>query len=645
MTIVKPIAVLIEDLDNDNASIRQSAAEVLGSSEIQTCHALSSLIRASRDSVSTVRVAAIKALGKTRRYDPLLISALSHALVDELPEVRWTAAEALREIGPLRPAELPILRRALKDINGSVRWRAAEALADLGTMASDAIPDLVMALGDKRHWVRWHSDRALTAICNERDLIPHLIKALRDDESSDVRLYVAKKLAKLSCAASVEATLVLEGLNDPDPAVRAQVAFLIGRIGLCPDTTTIQAITNALLDPNSAVRSSAAAAIGRLGIAEPTTISYLISCLSDTDHAVRTDAAVALTALGHSTLESVQILGNSLQKDPRNTSVWQALMSSIQMQQSSLNERYILWPEVLECILPEVIALGVLPTIGLKVWQPGAQVEFPSPIEPYPWEDRGVYHNWMSHASQGWPHQSMAQACIHSDWFDDVHLIALTQLISFRDFPWNPSAAPVLIEGKQVGPIVQSGGNLIEVNGMRALPGPWRTNRIDFLYSHDLRLIQYLVFSAMAAQMPQSKRRLQEEAGAAVWIAFSDGLRNLLSIHKLDKLSATQWFLASGWKSSRYLLRYERSFDELQPMLHQLYAIAGSIEGSALQTKINQHIQPLLARLENVLWVEGLRGLPEVARQSIISARSIAKDKFPALVLALHAMDHASTGL
>lgn len=86
---------------------------------------------------------------------------------------------------------------------------------------------------------------------------------------------------------------LLEGLTKKEDTVRAESAFVLGRVG---SRQVVPALIKALKDPAKQVREKAAYALGEL--ADPRATQGLIKCLQDPQTAVRANAAFALGQIG-----------------------------------------------------------------------------------------------------------------------------------------------------------------------------------------------------------------------------------------------------------------------------------------------------------------------------------------------------------
>jgi len=207
---------------------------------------------------------------------PFLIKVLK----DPDPSQRETAAQALGKIG--RKEALPALIEALGDPHPGVRREAAWAVGMIGDDSEPARHSLISLLSDPDPGVRetaaWALGRTGDAstglqILKERLLaqgastdtkrlaaaalggmaVPAsaaVVEPLLHDESPIVRRWAVAAVADI---VDGEAAAPLSRLlrEDPDPGVRIEAAFRLGKIG---DTTSREALTHALHDSDEHVR-------------------------------------------------------------------------------------------------------------------------------------------------------------------------------------------------------------------------------------------------------------------------------------------------------------------------------------------------------------------------------------------------------
>ena len=86
---------------------------------------------------------------------------------------------------------------------------------------------------------------------------------------------------------------LLEGLQHPNESVRAESAFVLGRIG---STKAVKSLIEALNDKSVRVREKSAYALGEL--ADARAVKALIKSLTDPEAVVRANAAFALGQIG-----------------------------------------------------------------------------------------------------------------------------------------------------------------------------------------------------------------------------------------------------------------------------------------------------------------------------------------------------------
>ncbi len=204
------------------------------SQEIEPAGRLAALIGSMNDPDPAVRQAAVRMVGEAK--DKAALPALSTVLEKDLDEdVRLAALGSLLVIGDAHA--VTAYAKALKDESEKVRMSAAEALSGLWDEA--ALKGLVDALGsDPSPKVRRSAAAALgnpgimgryAAHKWEKaaDISYALIRALRDDESQEVRATAASELGKFTDEKIIEPLLTAVE-RDKSQAVRAAAAESLG---------------------------------------------------------------------------------------------------------------------------------------------------------------------------------------------------------------------------------------------------------------------------------------------------------------------------------------------------------------------------------------------------------------------------------
>lgn len=539
--------------------------------------------------------------------EPTRLRNFIHHLIRTQPkEIDWTTLEALREIGPSRK-DIPVLQIALQEASSyAVRWRAIEAIRDIDAGVRSCLREIINALGDDNYWVRWHAQQALKTI-DDSSIAKILLKAIHRKHGrlrSECTLLLGHFDPPVSVARSLRRMLE----SDPDEVVRSAAATTL--IKIAPQKS-VQAFANALTDSDLNVKRNAITGLGMASQLSSRLLKALEALLVEPEQDLRANAAIVLAKHQYATIAVLATLVETLEQQPWNTSVLDALIIHLRKN-----------PRALSCSLPrltssstkkalwEAVAQGVLPTIGVKTWHQ-LQIEFPS--RDYPWIDKGVFHSWRNHNvldSEKPPYKANL-VCINSDWFSRVHLIAVASLIMAPPEYLKMIEVPPAIEGESVGFILQSGGTLHQLAGMRQLVDWKKTNRIDFVFGDDLRTIQYLVFSGISAQIPTANRTVQETRGAEVWSVFCSGISRVLKENHLTDLIAQEWFVDVGWSSSRYRVRFERSYIDIEPYLVALVQVINS--RPRLKSEVSSFVMKLLDELESVLWAEGIKKFPSPA--------------------------------
>lgn len=208
---------LIKALDHYDPAIRAAAAAVSG--RLQVAGASDSLIKAINDSSEETRYASMRALGELREARAV------QALTEQLNyygkgEGAWSALHALSRIA--HESSVPVFKAHLADKDPYLRRAAMEGLARSGDTSE--IAALQIAAGnDSSEMVRAAAAFALQTL--GRNYIPRLVESLDDDR-------MAPQIAgyMLELGQPVVKPLVPH-LQDQDPAIRANVAQILGALG------------------------------------------------------------------------------------------------------------------------------------------------------------------------------------------------------------------------------------------------------------------------------------------------------------------------------------------------------------------------------------------------------------------------------
>ena len=140
---VDPLPDLIRTLRSRAITERIRAARDLGRLGALARDALSTLVGLLRDEDAKVREAAAQAVGQ---MGSAALPALSGMLAHSDKYVRRHAIWAIGKLGPHAKATLPTLCRSLKDADPRTASGAAQAIGSMGPAAAEAIPALTEAM-------------------------------------------------------------------------------------------------------------------------------------------------------------------------------------------------------------------------------------------------------------------------------------------------------------------------------------------------------------------------------------------------------------------------------------------------------------------------------------------------------------------
>ncbi len=161
-TLARSSASHSEDVEDDANSLRELAAECIGTIGKDAAIAVPVLMRSINDPSESMRRKTVAALGRIGPAAQLAIPTLLESLAfDESPAVRDAAETALANIGS--PA-VPALSHLLGDQDAELRQRAARGLGQMKTLAVPAAIPLRKLLKDERSEVRLAAAKALWQI-------------------------------------------------------------------------------------------------------------------------------------------------------------------------------------------------------------------------------------------------------------------------------------------------------------------------------------------------------------------------------------------------------------------------------------------------------------------------------------------------
>jgi len=248
----KVLQAMIGALDDEDAEIREQAANALG--QLEDSRAVEPLTAALLNDVEpAVREQAAWALGMIE--DESAVDALAQVMNDPDEDVREQAVWALGMI-EAEAAVAPLIV-ALSDTSAEIRSQAAWSLGMIEDVA--AVDALAGALHDEDSEVREQAAWALGMI-EDAGAVSALATALNDTEAA-VREQAAWSLGMIEDAAAVD-SLAASLAGDSDADVREQAAWALGMI---EDGRALDALLDALENDNEKdVREMALWAIGQV---------------------------------------------------------------------------------------------------------------------------------------------------------------------------------------------------------------------------------------------------------------------------------------------------------------------------------------------------------------------------------------------
>lgn len=238
---------LVKALDHYDPSIRAAAARVAGRLDVKS--AGDALMKAINDSQAPVRYAAMRALGTI--HDTRALQALTEQFTFYgKGEGAWSSLEALARLAD--PSSVPLFKANLASKDPFLRRASAEGLGRAGDPSEIAALE-IGAGNDSAEMVRAAMAFALQKL--GRNYIARLVEFVDSDKGTP---QVADYLIELGPAIAPQ---LVPHLQDPSPAIRANVATVLGAIGGDAALAALQPLS---ADKDRAVVQAAARAIERI---------------------------------------------------------------------------------------------------------------------------------------------------------------------------------------------------------------------------------------------------------------------------------------------------------------------------------------------------------------------------------------------
>ncbi len=221
------VETALKAIEDPNTAVRRIAADILGRLSLPV--ATDTLVEALHDEDPSVRVALLKALGQSG--DPAALLEVAATLDDPHPEVRRQAIETLTGLSRFQGGLASLLKPMLDDPEPAVNIKAAASLLQFG--AHEKAEAMLL--------------RAASIDCYSGDQIQRRVDAL-------------EALAEWKDERALD--MVIQGLGDPQPAIRRVSAQVMGQMG---PRGGIEILIESLADEDRLVLQAAAAALGAAG--------------------------------------------------------------------------------------------------------------------------------------------------------------------------------------------------------------------------------------------------------------------------------------------------------------------------------------------------------------------------------------------
>ncbi len=345
-TWVKPppkeaVAPLVNLLADDNASVRQRAAEALGGfgkiaagetgkalewedvdarraaavalnlmnafvEKEPTRAAQERLIKALQDEDAIVRATVPSPLARSGLKAKKLVPLLIGLLQDDASAVRLATSRALLRIPPSQT--VPGLIDLLDGDNAEAAFASARLVARIGGRAKAAVPALIRAAARIEDT---SEDAALSKALGKfgKDAAASLIATLRNPKTDDKS--VEGLQAAIAAVGKVAVPGLIESLDDKSSTIRKRATGALARVGP-PAAPAREALTKILDDENAKLRANAARALGAIGSESKPSAPALRKLLEDEDRDVRAAAVFALGGIGLEASELIPVFRKTI---------------------------------------------------------------------------------------------------------------------------------------------------------------------------------------------------------------------------------------------------------------------------------------------------------------------------------------------
>lgn len=231
------LGVLTRALQDQDARVRETAAVTLGdmgSSAREAVDRLAAVLK--EDADPAVRRHAAKALTQISPTDRMVARALQRALRSEDRELRMGTVQALAAVGPdAKEMAGHLVTTFRRDEDLDVRLAAARAVQAIDPSNQVFIFALRSALRDKTPKARKLAADIIAQLgAKAVEAVPNLIKALKEDEETEVRMAVAQALARVAPGTEEVMGALKEASQDADRDLVEAARSLLKRMAQPP---------------------------------------------------------------------------------------------------------------------------------------------------------------------------------------------------------------------------------------------------------------------------------------------------------------------------------------------------------------------------------------------------------------------------
>ncbi|WP_182865396.1 HEAT repeat domain-containing protein [Rhodopirellula sp. JC639] len=226
--VVSQLRTLCQD---QQPEVRAAAVSAVANVDDAPSRVTKQMLEALDDDAAEVRRNAIGGLARMETASGDVIDALILGLDDSDARVRREAALAIEAVGEAARRSAPRLMQLVGDEDSSVRSAAASALATTAAPSEDLIVVLGDGLADAEDAVVLASLRSVTTLAGRAVSLSDQVITLTDHDRADLRAAAYACLAKIETDRQKSVPLLIQGLADPDWAVRRDAGESLGELG------------------------------------------------------------------------------------------------------------------------------------------------------------------------------------------------------------------------------------------------------------------------------------------------------------------------------------------------------------------------------------------------------------------------------